>query len=348
METSKTQTTIEKSFENATERKETYWLNSTILENNPKHCATWKLFHQDDIQVGKITPNHLNKLIRRKLGNTSSKQNDVLILQKIQVEHDSIRHEFRTCFKKSFENLMVNAALIIGMRDGKSKYMYKDITEHVLEGPNFFTVCRMSYLMRGMFEKHHQWKLKLELKYMEMFKFKYQHEFKSTEKNFGCFSNIISEVITNKHRDINSRMMKRHQFRIVQRSTTHKNTVKGRLRQDNKSFFSILKNVQYINKDVEEIDDTMPEQLKFKKNKHNEVHYDILEDIVFEKGSLTNVYYLVGEWIGDISSEIKDKSDSKIEAEVQKGKGKEGGKIKSIKRKKLISIKDKKSRVRKM
>ena len=71
---------------------------------------------------------------------------------------------------------------------------------------------------------------------MERLGYKYTNGFTSSEKNFGCFGILISDVITNKHRDINTRFKLKHGFRIVQRSKIHLATVKGRLRPDNKIF----------------------------------------------------------------------------------------------------------------
>ena len=120
--------------------------------------------------------------------------------------------------------------------------------------------------MRGTFERHHCWKVKVEQKMMKQMNYEYTNGFVSSQKNYGYFSNLISEVVTNKHRDFNTRFKNKHGFRIVQRSKKHNETVGGRLRPDNKSFFSLLKNVQYDKNYIGAIKETIPQQLNFQNN----------------------------------------------------------------------------------
>ena len=275
----------------------TYWLEKTSIKFSNQDEI--QLFAHDDILTASLSPDHIKRLIRRKHGKTSIKQNDIDEVNSITNLHDKVKNNFKNAFTKAYEDMMVAVALSIGMRDGRSKYTYKDIGKHVLKNPDYYTICRTAYLMRGMFERHHFWKVKVEQKMMKEMNYKYTNGFVSSQKNYGCFSNLISEVVTNKHRDLNTRFKNKHGFRIVQRSKKHNETVGGRLRPDNKSFFSLLKNVQYDENYTGSVNETIPQQLNFQKNKDDEVHFDILENIVFPVGSMSKVFFIVGKWIGD-------------------------------------------------
>ena len=292
-------------------KKELFWLDIT-QEKHLLSSDVVKTFDHDDIETSKPTPKHINKLIRKRYGKTSSKQNVDTELKIIRDLHDKVKTNFKNLFKASFEEIMVTVAIEIGMRDGKSKYSYGDIAKHVIGNPNYCTVCRLAFLMRGMFERHHRLKIKLEEKFMRILGFKYTNNFKSNEKSFGCFSNIISEVITNKHRDINSRLKRVHKFRIVQRSKIHFQTIPGRLRSDNKSFFSLLKNVQYEDENEKTIDEKIPEKLRYVSGTNNEVHFDILEGIVFPPGSLSKIFFIIGKWIGDLQCSVENSIEQNV------------------------------------
>ena len=167
-------------------------------------------------------------------------------LEIIGCQHEKVKTKFKNIFLKTFEDVMITVALELGMRDGRPKFCYRDIAKHVMDNPNYYTICRMSYIMRGMFERHHRWKIKIEEKLMKQLGFSYCNGFKSSGKNYGCFCNLISEVITNKHRDINTRIKLKHGFRIVQRSKVHVSNFQGRLRSDNKNFLVWLKTCKRI------------------------------------------------------------------------------------------------------
>ena len=312
METKQSEYTVEKKVhvaESCVEKEEVYWLDISsdkLLDSNNKI----KLFHHDDIVTSKLNPIHLNRLIRRKLGKTTSKQDDEGELSTISQLHEKAKNTFKNVFMKSFEEVMVSVALEIGMRDGRSKFIYKDIAKHVLQNPNYFTICRTAYIMRGMFERHFRWKIKLEEKIMNKLGFKYKNGFVSREKNFGCFCNLISEIVTNKHRDMNTRFKKKHGFRIVQRSKEHANKVEGRLRPDNKNFFGLMKNVQVDRNYSNSIDYSIPKKLKFQKNENNEVHFDILENIVFPPRSISKVFFILGQWVDDFKVHVDEKEES--------------------------------------
>ena len=111
--------------------EEVYWLQccpENFLETDDKI----KVFNHDDIVSSKLNPVHLNRLIRRKLGKTTSKLEDAGELNVISQLHEKVKNTFKNVFLKSYEQIMVSVALEIGMRDGRSKFCYRDIGKHVL------------------------------------------------------------------------------------------------------------------------------------------------------------------------------------------------------------------------
>ena len=147
---------------------------------------------------------------------------------------------------------MVDIALAISMREGKISSPYLDIPKHVPNNPTYSSICRLSYLMRGVLDSHVNLKLKLEEIFMKKYNFVYGKGFKSDSRNHGCFAKILSEIITQKQQDMNTRLMKELKFKCVQRSVDHKKLSNdSRMTKENKSFFGIIKNVQYMHKTEE-------------------------------------------------------------------------------------------------
>ena len=69
-----------------------------------------------------------------------------------------------------------------------------------------------------------------------------------------------------------------------------------------------MKNIQQDETYSKAIDYTIPSQLDFQKDKNGEVHFDILENIVFPPGSISNVFFILGEWISDFKIRTKKKN----------------------------------------
>lgn len=76
---------------------------------------------------------------------------------------------------------------------------------------------------------------------------------------------------------------------------------------DNQSYFGLIKNVEYKKEDenqkrkfMETLKRSTPRTVNYQKNGLGEIHYSILENIVFPKGSLSKVNKIVANWIGDL------------------------------------------------
>ena len=134
--------------------------------------------------------------------------------------------------------------------------------------------------MRGVFDSHTNVKLKLEFFFMNRYIFLYSDNFESDPRNHGCFAKILSDVFTQKHRDINTRLQNKHGFKCVQHSIEHKKlTNDSRMLRDNKSYFGIIKNVQYNKKDenensvgIERLIKTTPEEVNYQPNSLGELN----------------------------------------------------------------------------
>ena len=301
---------------NATKIKRiVYWLDyrDESHEEDDTNDNIVLSFHRHDIMTSKVTPKHLKSLLKRKYGERTTRVNDEELLRIVQENHNEYKDKFRNEFKSSFESIMVDIALELGMRDGKAKYAYIDIVKHVLVNPSYSTICRLSYLMRGVFDCCPNWKIKLETQFMKIMGYVYTDGFKSQGKDFGCFSQLISEVFTQKHRDINARLLKKLKFKCVQRSLQHKNLNRNQLPIDNKSFFGIMKNVQFVNEDdAAKINLTIPDNVKNSNNSSGEIHYSLLEGIIFPHGAIGKANVIVGRWVGDLDSNISYKPSTNV------------------------------------
>ena len=71
----------------------------------------------------------------------------------------------------------------------------------------------------------------------------------------------------------------------------------------------MLKNVQEDKTYDGGIDYNMPKRLKFQKDKNGEVHFDILENVVFPSGSISRVFFILGQWIGDVNMDDVDEDN---------------------------------------
>ena len=266
------------------------WLDYKFEANNDVKIQ----FDKDDIKKDRVSPHHCRTLLMRKYGARSSRLNDEAILKIVAVNHDKHRERFKEEFRKSLEDVMVDIAAVIGMREGKASLSFIDVPKHVLKNPTYSTICRLTYLMRGVFDSHTNVKLKLEKGFMNRCNFVYSDNFESDPRNHGCFAKILSDVFTQKHRDINTRLQNKHGFKCVQRSIEHKKlTNDSRMLRDNKSYFGIIKNVQYNKKDenensvgIERLIKTTPEEVNYQPNSLGELNFSLLEGIVIPRGSL--------------------------------------------------------------
>ena len=286
-------------------KKTVYW----VTHNEPTFNEDAILsFYKNDILIRKIKPHDCKKLLINGYGPRTSKIDRSECHDIITKRHNFIRDTFRKDFKSSLEDLWTRVAVIIGMRDGRSQYHYNDIVKHVTANPTFSTICRLQYLIRGIFDNHTQWKIKMERKLMNKYHYIYRDDFNSEATSNGCFASIISDVYVQKNRDINRRLANKHNFILVQRSQDHRNiNKKGRMPADNQSYFGLIKNVEYKKEDENEkrkfmeiLKQTTPKTVNFQNNGLGEIHYTILENIVFPKGSLSKVNKIVANWIGDL------------------------------------------------
>ena len=144
---------------NAQTSDEQYWLDCKETLFNPDVTLT---FNRDDILVRSIKPHDVKKLLINKYGNRSSKIDSKSLHEIVIKKHDSIRERFKSEFRSSFENISVQVAIELGMRDGRSLFNYGHISKHVLNKPTFSTICRMQFLLRGVFSNQVCWKQKME------------------------------------------------------------------------------------------------------------------------------------------------------------------------------------------
>ena len=141
------------------------------------------------------------------------------------------------------------------------------------------------------------------------------NDFKSQGKQHGCFVRIISDVISNKIRDVNSRLKKHLGISLTIRTTTSREDNMKRMSSNNKSFFGINKNVQIhsdsdaykknLGKTKKTIDYSFPPpaSLNFQLNHNGEIEYNILEGVVFPVGSLLTVNQIMTYWITDMPAD---------------------------------------------
>ena len=219
-----------------------YWLESNVSVNNITKQVL--LFEHNDIFTSKPPRSHISKLIKKKYGPRTQKINDQDYCSAIFERHESIRLNFLNNVRASVEDIMTNVAMKIGMRDGKARFTFIDIARHVLTRPTWESICRLNYVLRGAFEYHRNWKLNFESNFLKRFNCMYLHQFSSQGKQHGCFVKIISDVISNKIRDVNSRLKKHLGISLTIRNTDSGSENERRMNPNNKSFFGIKKNVK--------------------------------------------------------------------------------------------------------
>ena len=295
-----------------------YWLEyNEVVDNIIKPNI---LFYHNDIFTNKPPKSHISKLIKKKYGARTQKMNDQEYCNAVFKRHEFIRLNFLNNVRASVEDIMTSIAMKIGMRDGKARFTFIDIARHTLTRPSWESLCRLNYVLRGAFEYHHNWKLHFESNFMKRFNYKYMNDFKSQGKQHGCFVRIISDVISNKIRDVNSRLKKHLGISLTIRTTTSREDNMKRMSSNNKSFFGINKNVQihsdsdaykkFLGKTKKTIDYSFPPpaSLNFQLNHNGEIEYNILEGVVFPVGSLLTVNQIVTYWIADVPTDKMNNS----------------------------------------
>lgn len=284
-----------------------YWLESNVTANKKQVL----LFEHNDIFTSKPPRCHISKLIKQKFGPRTQKINDQDYCSAICERHESIRLNFLNNVRASVEDIMTNVAMKIGMRDGKARFTFIDIARHVLTRPTWESICRLNYVLRGAFEYHRNWKLNFESNFMKRFNYVYLHQFSSQGKQHGCFVKIISDVISNKIRDVNSRLKKHLGISLTIRNSDSGSENARRMIPNNKSFFGIKKNVKIhldsdaykknLSKKSNKLDYSFPapSSLRHFLNVDGEIEYNILEGVVFPVRSLLAVNHAITSWIAD-------------------------------------------------
>jgi len=287
-----------------------YWLDS--IEDINDTTKQVLLFGQNDIFTNKPPRSHINKLLTKKYGARSSKLNDSTYYNTIFERHENVRQYFQKNVRASVEEIMTSIAIKIGMRDGKARFTFIDIARHVLERPSWESFCRLNFVLRGAYEQHYNWKINFETTFMKKLNYKYLNDFRSEGKQHGCFVRILSDVFSNKIRDVNSRLKKHLGVSLTIRTQEHKDSVQRRMNPNNKAFFGITKNIKiHSNSDAYQriCNDTKitinydfppPPDLLMHLNKNGEIEYNILEGIVFPIGSLISVRQTLTCWISDL------------------------------------------------
>ena len=202
---------------------------------------------------------------------------------------------------------MTSIAMKIGMRNGKARYTFIDIARHTLNRPSWESLCHLNYVLRGACEQHHNWKINFETTFMNKLNYKYLKNFRSEGKQHRCFVMILSDVMSNKLRDVNSHLKKHLGVSLTIHTKEHQDDEKRRMNTNNKSFFGTRKNIKiHYNSDAYQklsnkpnktinYDFPPPSNLLLHLNKNGEIKYNILEGIVFPIGSLyvSNQYLCV-------------------------------------------------------
>ena len=183
-----------------------YWMDYNKSTLDPEVTLS---FHKGDILPRPLKPFDCERLLTSRYGKRSEKIHKIELHAIVEKKHDIFRNRFKAEIKSGLENAWVSIAMLIGMRDGRNRYGYSHIVKHVLDNPTYSTICRLQYLTRGVFDAHSNWKLKLEKTVMRKLKFVYDDGFCSSPTENGCFLTLVSDLITQKHRDINRRLQKK-------------------------------------------------------------------------------------------------------------------------------------------
>ena len=80
---------------------------------------------------------------------------------------------------------------------------------------------------------------------------------------------------------------------------------------DNLSYFGVLKNIEIKTKDEsvkkkisEKINLSIPKSIAFNRNSFGDIHFSLLENIIFPKGSISKANKVIAKWIGELPEEI--------------------------------------------
>lgn len=80
---------------------------------------------------------------------------------------------------------------------------------------------------------------------------------------------------------------------------------------DNLSYFGLLKNVELKAKEectkkkiIEKLNLTIPNSIAFNRNSFGEIHFSLLENIIFPKGSLSKANKIIAKWIGELANDV--------------------------------------------
>ena len=75
-----------------------------------------------------------------------------------------------------------------------------------------------------------------------------------------------------------------------------------------------MKNVQEDKSYENAINYKILTKLKFQKNRDDEVHFDVLENIIFSRGSISKVFFLLNKWTSQFHSHGDIPEGSSIES----------------------------------
>ena len=206
---------------------------------------------------------------------------------------------------------MINVAMKIGMRDGKARFTFLDIARHTLTHSTWKSLYRLNNVLQGTFGCHQNWKLNFKSNFMKRFNITLLSKSNQTSgKQHGYFVRFISDAISNKICDINSRLKKHLGINLTIRNTDSRSEMKDKWILIT-SLFVGVKNVKMnFGSDVYktnsgETNKTFdyrflpPSSWLYHLNHNGEIEYNILEGIVFPVGSFITVNHASTYWIAD-------------------------------------------------
>ena len=99
-------------------------------------------------------------------------------------------------------------------------------------------------MLRGAYEQHHNWKINFETTFLNNLNYNYLKNLCSEGKQHGRFVRILSDVMSKKIRDVNSRLKKHFGVSLTIHTKEQQDDEKRHMNTNNKSFFGTRKNIK--------------------------------------------------------------------------------------------------------
>ena len=153
---------------------------------------------------------HITEIMRAKYGDRSTKLNDPYLKDLVKLSHESLRKKICHEASQIISDHFCALSAIAGLRNsGGGKFRFSNIADELEEAWDGQAFIKTFFVIRAAWDDNPKWILVAERKLMDALCLRYEGDFETSLKSFGCVASIISSEKSRKLREINLAIKRR-------------------------------------------------------------------------------------------------------------------------------------------